>query len=74
MAPPSANFDNIHPVIFPTHHTDNKGATSLSFPNPLKYSGSLDDYENFDVTAVIGREFPNCSSARFSMMISRFEI
>lgn len=29
-----------------------------SFPTPLKYSGSLDNYEHFDVTAVIGREFP----------------
>ncbi len=24
---------------------------------PLKYSGSLDRYENFDITPVIGREF-----------------
>lgn len=25
---------------------------------PLKYSGSLDKYEHFDVTPVIGREYP----------------
>ena len=25
---------------------------------PLKYSGSLDKYERFDVTPTIGREFP----------------
>jgi hypothetical protein len=25
---------------------------------PLKYSGSLDEYQSFDVTNVIGREFP----------------
>lgn len=25
---------------------------------PLKYSGSLDEYASFDVTPVIGREFP----------------
>lgn len=26
---------------------------------PLTYSGSLDEYESFDVTNVIGREFPH---------------
>ncbi|KAE8445403.1 hypothetical protein EG329_013416 [Mollisiaceae sp. DMI_Dod_QoI] len=34
-----------------------KTATT-TFPTPLKYSGTLDAYENFDVTSVIGREFP----------------
>jgi hypothetical protein len=28
---------------------------------PLKYSGSLDKYEHFDVTPTIGREYPNLS-------------
>ncbi|KAK0113462.1 hypothetical protein ONS95_013720 [Cadophora gregata] len=31
---------------------------SASFATPLQYSGSLDTYESFDVTNVIGREFP----------------
>lgn len=31
---------------------------SPSFPAPLQYTGSLDEYESFDVTSVIGREFP----------------
>ncbi|KUJ10841.1 taurine catabolism dioxygenase [Mollisia scopiformis] len=31
---------------------------SASFPAPLTYSGSLDHYESFDVTSVIGREYP----------------
>jgi len=31
---------------------------SASFPAPLEYSGTLDHYESFDVTNVIGREFP----------------
>ncbi|KAF2497150.1 taurine catabolism dioxygenase [Lophium mytilinum] len=30
---------------------------SASFPAPLEYSGSLDAYESFDVTNVIGREY-----------------
>lgn len=28
---------------------------------PLKLSGALDKYEHFDVTPIIGREFPNTS-------------
>jgi len=28
---------------------------------PLKYSGSLDQYKSFDVTNVIGREYPEAS-------------
>jgi hypothetical protein len=32
--------------------------TTSPFSAPLKYSGSLDSFEQFDVTAVIGREFP----------------
>jgi hypothetical protein len=34
--------------------------TTASTPatKPLKYSGSLDEYKSFDVTNVIGREYP----------------
>jgi hypothetical protein len=28
---------------------------------PLKYSGALDEYKSFDVTNVIGREYPDAS-------------
>lgn len=42
-----------------------KGTSSLkdALPSglirePLKYSGSLDEYQSFDVTPVIGKEFP----------------
>lgn len=28
------------------------------FPAPLKLSGALDAFESFDITPVIGREFP----------------
>lgn len=59
MAPPSADVDT---AVSPEHHVSQKNgntktATS-SFPTPLKYSGSLDEYEHFDVAGVIGREFP----------------
>lgn len=32
---------------------------------PLKSSGALDAFESFDVTPVIGREFPNASLKDF---------
>ncbi|KAJ5636224.1 Taurine catabolism dioxygenase TauD/TfdA [Penicillium longicatenatum] len=34
-------------------------------PRPLKLSGALDAFESFDVTPVIGREFPNASLKDF---------
>jgi hypothetical protein len=59
MAPPSAQVDIAgSPAAGPGQESPvTKTATNL-FPKPLKYSGSLDSFENFDVTAVIGREFP----------------
>ncbi len=32
---------------------------------PIKLSGALDAFESFDVTPVIGREFPNASLKDF---------
>ncbi len=67
MAPPSASFDDtIHQSPAPSKArtiTEIKksiaGITqSASFPEPLTYSGTLDNFESFDVTKVIGREFP----------------
>jgi hypothetical protein len=47
------------PVI-PTSKDHVTGLTkSASYPTPLTYSGTLDRYQSFDVTSVIGREFPN---------------
>jgi hypothetical protein len=47
------------PVI-PTSKDHVTGLTkSASYPTPLTYSGTLDSYQSFDVTSVIGREFPN---------------
>ena len=59
MAPPSAQVDigSSQTVDQGPKSPVTKTATNL-FPKPLKYSGSLDSFEHFDVTAVIGREFP----------------
>lgn len=35
----------------------NKSISASRLSAPLKYSGSLDEYESFDLTSVIGREF-----------------
>lgn len=51
-------------TIKPQHviHEARKGPNGLTqssaYPKPLTYSGSLDAYESFDVTNVIGREYP----------------
>jgi len=65
MAPPSADTVVVPTSPIPLKRTipeikkSVQGITqSASFPEPLQYSGSLDNYESFDVTAVIGREFP----------------
>jgi hypothetical protein len=63
MSPPSADVD-IQPIT--TEPVPNKAAPTSAqthssasrLTGPLTYSGSLDQYEQFDVTAVIGREFP----------------
>lgn len=48
-----------HVRIVPEIKKSTNGITqSTSFPAPLQYSGSLDEYESFDVTSVIGKEFP----------------
>jgi hypothetical protein len=69
MAPPSADFEvaqHTSPTPIPSKartipeiKKSVAGLTqSASFPAPLEYSGTLDHYESFDVTSVIGREFP----------------
>lgn len=61
MAPPAADVD-IQPAIavdsVPVKALPGQGSASR-LSGPLTYSGSLDQYEQFDTTAVIGREFPN---------------
>jgi hypothetical protein len=57
MAPPAADIDVASPV--PANPISVKSTTSSRLSGPLKYSGTLDEYEQFDVTAVIGREFPS---------------
>lgn len=41
--------------------TDIPVATKGATREPLKLSGALDSYESFDVTPVIGREFPTAN-------------
>jgi hypothetical protein len=52
MAPSAINVDI--PVV-------TKGAVR----EPLKLSGALSSYESFDVTPVIGREFPTANLAEW---------
>ncbi|KAF5584013.1 taurine dioxygenase [Fusarium pseudocircinatum] len=62
MSPPAADVDTpstapvVQPVVKPINGTETSSASRLD--GPLSYSGSLDAEEQFDVTAVIGREFP----------------
>jgi len=62
MAPPSADVDTVTSQnVLPIHEKltgNGKKAIPSQFPAPLKYLGSLDSFEHFDVTGVIGREFP----------------
>lgn len=64
MAPPAADVDIQSDVV--VQQTKKaagavpvKTSTSSRLDGPLRYSGSLDSYEQFDVTKVIGREFTN---------------
>jgi hypothetical protein len=62
MAPPAADVDvqPSKPVFdIPVKSLGVQSTGSASrLSGPLTYSGSLDSYEQFDVTSVIGREFP----------------
>lgn len=60
MAPPAADADLAHSQTTLPLRT-NKAAPSptASTYTPLKYSGSLDAHASFDVTPIIGREFPS---------------
>ncbi|KAM5352585.1 hypothetical protein ACJ41O_005307 [Fusarium nematophilum] len=62
MSPPAAEVDiqTAAPAVQPVTKTLEgvKSGTASRLDGPLTYSGSLDSEEQFDVTAVIGREFP----------------
>ncbi|KAI1082720.1 taurine catabolism dioxygenase [Whalleya microplaca] len=64
MAPPSADVDVESTTAVPQakkslNTVPVKTSSSSRLDGPLKYSGTLDSYEQFDVTKVIGREFAN---------------
>lgn len=59
MAPPSA-IDIEAPITPPIKlgkDVSFKTSTASHLTEPLKYSGSLDQYKSLDTTPVIGREF-----------------
>ncbi|KAF4995057.1 hypothetical protein FDECE_12912 [Fusarium decemcellulare] len=62
MSPPAAEVDvqSSAPAVQPVTKTVEsvKSISASRLDGPLTYSGSLDSEEQFDVTAVIGREFP----------------
>ncbi|RTE73505.1 hypothetical protein BHE90_012065 [Fusarium euwallaceae] len=62
MSPPAAEIDvqTTAPAVQPVTKTvaSIKTSSASRLDGPLAYSGSLDSEEQFDVTAVIGREFP----------------
>ncbi|TVY91269.1 Alpha-ketoglutarate-dependent taurine dioxygenase [Lachnellula willkommii] len=63
MAPPSADSPVAHhvqeePKVSQTTINSKASLPSKAYPTPLVYSGSLDRYESFDLTTVIGKEFP----------------
>lgn len=61
MAPHASEFEVANPTQAPLSVIKLKEnpSTSSRLSGPLKYSGSLDSYDKFDVMAVIGREFPS---------------
>jgi hypothetical protein len=62
IMPPAADADlAVKPVEFQQHDIPIKGKQvplTNSLDGPLKYSGSLDQYKSFEVTPIIGREYP----------------
>lgn len=52
LASPDPNVGEIKSAI-------QNASSPIPIREPLKYSGSLDDYKSFDVTPVIGRELPD---------------
>jgi hypothetical protein len=62
MSPHAANVDIQSTSVVPDISSKPSGPQSHSsasrLSGPLEYSGSLDSYEHFDLTGVIGREFP----------------
>lgn len=61
MAPPAADVDLAPNTPLSVQVT--KTVTSSKLTGPLTNSGSLDQYKSFDVTNVIGREFPELQLA-----------
>lgn len=61
MAPPAADVDvhNEAPIFNIPVKGSAPSTTASRLTGPMTYSGSLKPYDQFDITSVIGREFPN---------------
>lgn len=57
-SPPASPFNEKAKFIAEIKKGSDGLTQSSAFPAPLQYSGTLDNYESFDVTSVIGREYP----------------
>jgi hypothetical protein len=59
MAPPSTDVDiATEPTADVSFNYGTKKIAATKLTEPLNSAGTLDRYESFDVTSVIGREFP----------------
>lgn len=65
MAPPSAYAADTKAVLVGKAAGKSDFTTKSHLNGPLRYSGSLDEYDHFDVTAVIGRGFPGLQLSSF---------
>lgn len=46
------------PIVFDVSNDLKKATASGLIREPLKYSGSLDEYDSFDVMNIVVKEFP----------------
>jgi hypothetical protein len=65
MAPPAADVDTAPasaPAVSSAKLLVLQGdKTTSAATKALKYAGTLDSYQSFDVTSVIGREYPDAN-------------
>ncbi|KAK4458263.1 putative alpha-ketoglutarate-dependent taurine dioxygenase [Cladorrhinum samala] len=60
MAPSAVETQTVADVVVPLV-TKGAATTPSNRPQPLKLSGALDAYESFEVTPIIGKEFPKAN-------------
>jgi hypothetical protein len=50
-----------HITMAPSASVEEPVPVSTKFPKPLKLSGAIKEYEQFDPTPIMGREFPKAN-------------